>query len=387
MDGYSKVCYYLANMKKTILVLCFALILVCNSFAEKLLFRLNDPTGDDHGPGSYVYPKNPVFKEGAFDLTGFEVYEGDENITFKVYFKNNFISPPDLLITVDKNIKDLFKTNLYLQNIDIYIDKDHKLNSGIVNAIPGRNVKIAPESAWEQAIFISPQPFLARVETKRLAKKIADNIIIPADYEVAKNYVQFKIPKKVIGQPTERWGYLVFTTGAEWETSMFSLSNWMNYGSLYEEPDLNRIVDQYAGEWEFGGGDDSGTAPNVIDMLVASGESQEKMLGGYNPNTKKRASIYAVYPFSSTLEASDVSTTEGKGREAKVLDVLKNVITIDKGDEAGLLVGKIGQVFDGNDTLIASVMVEETREQAAICTIIPMSQSAEITPGMKVMFK
>ena len=365
-----------------------ASILACHSFAaEKLLFKLTDPVGDDYGPGSYVYPKNTVFKPGSFDLTSFEVYESDSDIIFKVYFKNWFTAPPDLQISNDKNLKDLFKTNLYLQNIDIYIDKDHKLSSGITNAIPGRNVKIAPESAWEQAVFISPQPFLARVETKRLAKKIVDKIIIPANYEVSKNFVQFKMPKKILGQPDERWGYLVLVTGAEWETSMFSLSNWMNYGSSYEEPLLNRIVDKSASEWEFGGGDTSGAAPNVIDMLVASGESQEKILGAYDPKTKKRAVLYAVYPFPGTLEVEKVGPVEGWAGEAAVIDVVRNVVTIDAGRAAGLYPGKLGQVYDGNEALVATVIVEETRENVAICTVLPLTQTADIAAGMKVRFK
>jgi alpha-amylase/alpha-mannosidase (GH57 family)/carbohydrate-binding DOMON domain-containing protein len=291
-------------MKKISLILILAFIFAGHSFADKLLFKLADPVGDDHGPGSYVYPTNPVFNAGSFDLTGFEVYENDNDIIFKVYFRNWFQSPPDLQISNNKNLKDLFKTNLFLQNLDIYIDKDHKYNSGITVTLPGRNVKISPESAWEQAVFIAPQPFLARAETKRLASETADNIIIPTNYEVNQNFVQFNIPKKILGQPTEKWGYLILVTGAEWETSMFSLSNWMNYGSSYEEPDLNRIVDRYPSEWEFGGGDPSGAAPNIIDLLVSKGESQEKMLGAYDPQTKKRAVLSAAYQAEEPLYLS-----------------------------------------------------------------------------------
>lgn len=359
----------------------------CSFAADKLLFRLTDPVGDDHGPGSYVYPTNPVFKPGSFDLTGFEVYDSGTDVMFKVYFKNLFMVPPDLQISNDKNLKDLFKTNLFLQNIDIYIDKDHKYDSGNTSAIPGRNVKVSPESAWEQAIFISPQPFLARAEMKRIAREIADNVIVPANYEVKENYVQFKIPKKLIGQPGERWGYLVLLTGAEWETSELSLSGWMKYGPSYEEPVLNRIVDQYPDEWEFGGGDQSGAAPNIIDMFVASGESQEKMLGSYDPKTKKRATLFAVYPFSSTLEVEKTATKEAFAGETEVVDVLKNVVVVNAGRESGIFVGKLGQVYDGNDSVVATVIVEEVREKVSICTIVPMTQTAEIAMGMKVRFK
>jgi carbohydrate-binding DOMON domain-containing protein len=375
-------------MRKIIFVFLFALVLLgCSFAADKLLFKLTDPVGDDHGPGSYIYPTNPVFRPGSFDLTGFEVHESESDVIFKVYFKNWFTIPPDLQISNEKNLKNFFKTNLFLQNVDIYIDRDHKYNSGITSMIPGRNAKVAPESAWEQAIFIAPQPYLARSEMGRLAKEMAGRVIVPASYDIGDNYVQFKISKKIIGQPTEKWGYLVFVTGAEWETTAFSLSNWMQYGSSYEEPVLNRIVDRYPSEWEFGGGDPSGAAPNIIDMFVASGESQEKMLGSYDTKTNKRATIFAVYPFSSSLEVEKKPTKEAFAGEMEVVDVLKNVVVVNAGRESGIFVGKLGQVYDGNGALVAAVIVEEVREKVSICTVVPMTQTVEIVAGMKVKFK
>jgi len=97
-------------MKKISLILLFVFIFAGLSFAEELLFRLGDPIGDDYGPGSYVYPTNPVFKAGSFDVTSFEVYESESDVIFKVYFKNWFASPPELMIGPNKNIKELFKT-------------------------------------------------------------------------------------------------------------------------------------------------------------------------------------------------------------------------------------------------------------------------------------
>ena len=48
--------------------------------------RGRDPAGDDHGPGSYTYPTDPVFVPGSYDLTNFEIgIEGDDAVvTFDV---------------------------------------------------------------------------------------------------------------------------------------------------------------------------------------------------------------------------------------------------------------------------------------------------------------
>jgi carbohydrate-binding DOMON domain-containing protein len=377
----------LTNMNKIILILVSIVIFAGHSLADDLIFRLDDPEGDDNGPGYYVYPTNPVFRAGSFDVTGFEVSENKEDVIFKVYFKNWFSTPPELQISNTKNLKDMFRTILFLQNIDIYIDKDHKYNSGTTALIPGRNAKASSASAWEQAVFISPLPFLARSEMKRLAEEMADKVIIPSYYEVRDTHVQFKVPKKILGQPDERWGYLIVVTGAEWESSLFSLSNWMRYGSSYQEPVLTRIVAEDAGEWEFGGGDKSGAASNIIDMFVGTEESQEKMLSSYDPKTKKRAVLSAVYPFPSPLEEGDIVSEEDLGTEAEVIDIFKNVVTIDLGSEAGVEVGKLGQVYDANEFLVATVIVEETREKVSIATIIPITQRGEVAAGMKVRFK
>ena len=41
-----------------------------------------DPAGDDNGPGSYVYPANDAFNEGAYDVTGFGVYDDGRSYNF-----------------------------------------------------------------------------------------------------------------------------------------------------------------------------------------------------------------------------------------------------------------------------------------------------------------
>src|SRR4051812_26774085 len=38
--------------------------------------QLQDPTGDDNGPGTYTYPTDPVYTPGSFDLTGLVVKPG-----------------------------------------------------------------------------------------------------------------------------------------------------------------------------------------------------------------------------------------------------------------------------------------------------------------------
>jgi len=50
------------------------------------LLTVGDPEGDDHGPGSYTYPTDPVFDPGCFDLREFVVGTDEENIVFAFTF-------------------------------------------------------------------------------------------------------------------------------------------------------------------------------------------------------------------------------------------------------------------------------------------------------------
>ncbi len=42
------------------------------------ILEISDPVGDDHGPGTYQYPTDPVFTPGIFDLTKFALYRGTD---------------------------------------------------------------------------------------------------------------------------------------------------------------------------------------------------------------------------------------------------------------------------------------------------------------------
>ena len=46
-----------------------------------LLFDVDDPDGDDNGPGNYAYPTSGDFQPGAYDLQRFQVYDAGDRIS------------------------------------------------------------------------------------------------------------------------------------------------------------------------------------------------------------------------------------------------------------------------------------------------------------------
>jgi hypothetical protein len=75
--------------------------------------EIQDPIGDDYGPGSYVYPTNPAFKSGDFDIKHIRASKDSENVYFEIQFGNldNPWGGP---------------TGISKQLFDIYIDQDGK---------------------------------------------------------------------------------------------------------------------------------------------------------------------------------------------------------------------------------------------------------------------
>ncbi len=228
-----------------------------------LVFRMEDPLGDDYGPGTYTYPTSEVFPPGVFDLTEFEVYETENDVVFHVQFAgpvDNVWNSPN---------------GLSVQTIDIYIDTDRMPNSGSTEALAGRRVSIAPESAWEYAIWV--EGWQQKLFTAD-GSETAANVRVLTD--PLHSRVTIQVPKGVLGAPEDHWGYIVLIMGQEGFPASDSLRV--------------REVLKRAQEWRFGGGHDGIFDPNVIDLLALPGE-QEKMLSTYDPQTGILAEVGAVY--------------------------------------------------------------------------------------------
>ncbi len=58
-------------LRYSVLLLATALLAGVRARARRSSFK--DPTGDDKGPGNYIYPTDKVYKAGSFDLTEFKM--------------------------------------------------------------------------------------------------------------------------------------------------------------------------------------------------------------------------------------------------------------------------------------------------------------------------
>ena len=211
--------------------------------------KFADPTGDDKGPGAYVYPTDAVYLPGSFDLVEFEVTDGD-NPDFKATFNQRLADPWGMGV------------GFAVQMVFIFIDKDGAAGSGHTTGLPGTNVDFAADSAWEKVIVLSPQP-ASRVAAEIKAKggAMAGDIVVPRRTTGAGKTISAKVKLADLGGgDPATWGYQVVVQS--------------NEGFPDKGDFLTRKVNEFEGQHRFGGGNDGDCDPHVMDILAGKGEGK-----------------------------------------------------------------------------------------------------------------
>ncbi|SDO68012.1 glucan 1,4-alpha-glucosidase [Nakamurella panacisegetis] len=98
---------------------------------------LTDPTGDDNGPGSYVYPTDGAFNAGSFDLTNFTVYQDGADIRMVTRTAGQINNPWG-------------GNGMSTQRLNIYVHGAADTSTTATPLLPGSNMSGA--TGWSQAI-------------------------------------------------------------------------------------------------------------------------------------------------------------------------------------------------------------------------------------------
>ena len=214
------------------------------------LFSVDDPTGDDNGPGNYAYPTSDNFKAGAFDLTQFQIYDDGTNIIFRV--KTRDLTPT-------------FGSPLGAQLVDVYVHVPGATTTSTAPSFPQRNYTIAPAFAWSRLIEV--QGFGQRYIDASGAT--LGTVSIKANQ--ISRYITFSVPKSSLGQPASGWGFTVVLTGQDG----FS-------------PDQARGFQSVPQDFQFGVCAtasldphctvDPGTVPKAVDVITPGGVAQSTEL-------------------------------------------------------------------------------------------------------------
>jgi carbohydrate-binding DOMON domain-containing protein len=265
-------------MKRILSLTAAALALAAGTAgAQEVSFK--DPVGDDKGPGNYIYPTDPVYKPGSFDLTGLTVTQKGDQVTFAVSVNSDLEDPWSMPAPAAFSV----------QMAIIHIQTGP---GGVTKGIPGTNVQFAPTDAWNRVVFLAPQPAgRVRAELKQKAADLKDLAVVPNETVGKGRTITGTVAKKDLGDgDITSWGYQVIMQS--------------NEGFPDKTDVLTRKVNEYEGQHRFGGGNDGDCDPHVIDLLAGKAvgdasevEAQYKMLSfecNADGTSKKLATLTMV---------------------------------------------------------------------------------------------
>lgn len=344
----------------------------------QLVAAFDDDAADATGPGSYTRPGDSEITDGDFDLRRFEVWLDGDDVVFKVTMAAPFRQPG---VTARSTVTPLPLWNdIYLQNIDIYIDTDRASTAGYAVCIPGRRVRFTDGRTWKVAVVLTPQPGPARGVTEDALGEAGKHVLFPTNLHAHGRTVTARVPVAALGGPPKRaWGYSVHVSGARWERS-FSVTDRV----FRDKPPPDAFTMPVVGiaeAWAFGGAPDAAGYPFVIDVLLPRGANQRAVLGSYDGKT----GAFARVPFVD-LEPSPpkLAPDAGPPPAPTVVDVAGSTVSIG-GATAGIKPMMIGFVLDADGGTVARIVVVRVLESGLVADVVDGAD--KIKRGAAVRFE
>jgi len=241
-----------------------AQVIVPELGAVTVLLDVQDPQGDDHGPGSYTYPTDPVFEPQVYDLESFTVGVDDKNVVFRFKLFGPINNPWGSPI------------NLSVQTFDVYIDVDPGAGTGRRLLLPGRNAALEQGNGWEYAVWVEgwqQELWSNDQEGKLFQVKASYKTIV----DPARSLVTVRVPKEVFGQDVDpaKWGYVAAVLSQEG----------------FPAPGVWRVreVEATAKQWRIGGAPADTNHTRIMDLAwpADATPTQEEMLSRYPPSQEK----------------------------------------------------------------------------------------------------
>lgn len=224
------------------------------------VWSMDDPMGDDHGPGSYLYPLSSVFSEsGLFDLLRYAVYDAEDRWQLSFEFPTlpnpwngpQGFSHPLLYLYLDVAPGGRTDTHEEGRAAQLSFDRDHPWDYFL---------KIAGWPAYGRQVWTAggEGPFLVEVAS-----------------DPKRGRVIVTIAKSLL--PDVRGWHYVLVASQD------------GYG-----PNHLRPIGVIAGEWTGGGCPDPLWAPQLYDYLAPEGILQETLLAGYDRAEQRYAVLRPV---------------------------------------------------------------------------------------------
>lgn len=223
-----------------------------------VLLEVNDPEGDDNGPGNYTYPTDAVFEPKVFDIKTFSVGFDEANMVFKFVFNGPIPNPWGS------------PNNLAIQTLDVYIDQDPGSGTGARLLLPGRNAALKQGDGWEYAIWAEGwTPQFVAPDAEGIPKQVT-SVDFKIIVDPAASSVTLRVPREAFGDgDPSTWGYAAVVMSQDG----------------FPAAGVWRVRDgqEVSAQWRFGGVP-AGTTnyPRIFDLADA-GDQAEQL--AFSPST------------------------------------------------------------------------------------------------------
>lgn len=266
---------------------------------------LEDPAGDDHGPGRYVCPAAEGMRPGSFDLRRVSLNASSDSVAIAVTFART------LELVKARFGRDGPVMRIFYPVVDIYVQTPG--GGAHQDLLPGR--RVAPALGWDRAVVLSAVPDLLAAHYRRVASDLAADTCFARTARAVGATLSASVPRRCLPGDLEKAGFLVVVTGLGAGAGLGDIILGGPRTPDSPDPFVREVQEQpgQCGVWEgtgaspcwCGGCRPCGWHPFVLDAIVPRGASQEALLSGYSESAKR----LAVLPFVTSEGEAVVEAT------------------------------------------------------------------------------
>jgi hypothetical protein len=221
-----------------------------------------DPAGDDDGPGTYVYPTNPVYQPGIFDLRSEDVYADGDEVVFVTGIAGEITNPWG-------------GDQISHQRVNVYLGDG---TGAAQPALPGTNLDTA--SSWK-AVVVADGRYDSKGVFAPDGRRLGDVrlVAIPETRQIAA--VVDRSALAGLDPATASYGVAMFGNAEQGEGVGF-------IRPVYDKGYWDAADPWWVKEYRFGGGagvwedspdhDTDTRDPNALDILVGVGQDQHTVM-------------------------------------------------------------------------------------------------------------
>jgi len=261
---------------------------------------LQDPAGDENGPGTYTLPAVQGFRKGSFDLREVRLDGVADGVEIRVTWQ----SPPDPVQV--RTSSGATHREVFLQVVDLYFQAP-AAEPGHREVLPGRRVVLQDARGWHRGVILSAIPEVLEAHYRRAAPDRAGDLCFPRGLRWTGRTLQARVPRRCLPEDWSRSGVLVLVTALGPGGGFQGMAGGADRRAAWdaEDPWVRRI-DAVVGQcnvWEdglgaspcaIGGCNPCEAHPFVLDLLVPEGAAQHAMLGDFGAG--RPAALPLVFP-------------------------------------------------------------------------------------------